>query len=139
MEDLEWARILVKIRNEVLPSMLDIVVEEACYSLSLWWEVRPEMRKVSTGSRSNGGSKEEVRGDAAARATPRVEELESVRPEALLLPTDEIDGQDSGAGGDGTGKRVQVRYGARVSLDQEAGLYPLGLSAGRLGLKLKSP
>ncbi|RVW89112.1 hypothetical protein CK203_040212 [Vitis vinifera] len=114
MEDLEWARILVKIRNEVLPSMLDIVVEEACYSLSLWLEVRPEMRKVSTGSRSNGGSKEEVRGDAAARATPRVEELESVRPEALLLPADGIDGQDSGAGGDGTGKRVQVGYGARA-------------------------
>ena len=36
MEDLEWACILVKTRNEVLPSRLDIVVEEACYSLSLW-------------------------------------------------------------------------------------------------------
>ena len=67
MEDLEWARILVKTSNEVLLSRLDIVVEEACYSLSLWWEVRPEMRKVSTGSCSNGGSREEVKGDAAAR------------------------------------------------------------------------
>ncbi|RVW93980.1 hypothetical protein CK203_034040 [Vitis vinifera] len=113
MEDLEWTRILVKTRNEVLPSMLDIVVEEACYSLSLWWEVRSEMRKVSTGSCSNGGSREEVR--------------------------DGIDGQDNGAGGDGTGKRVQVEYRARASLDQEAGLYPSGPSAGRLGLKLKSP
>ena len=97
------------------------------------------MRKVSTGSRSNGGSREEVKGDAAARATPRVEEMESVRPEALLLPADGIDGQDSGAGGDGTGKRVQVGYGARAFLDQEAGLYLSGPSAGRLGLKLKSP
>ena len=139
MEDLEWARILVKTSNEVLLSRLDIVVEEACYSLSLWWEVRPEMRKVSTGSRSNGGSREEVRGDAAARATPRVEELESARPEVLLLPADGIDGQDSGAGGDGTGKRVQVGYGARASLDQEVGLYQSGPSAGRLGLKIKSP
>ncbi|RVW36841.1 hypothetical protein CK203_098072 [Vitis vinifera] len=104
MEDLEWTRILVKTRNEVLPSMLDIVVEEACYSLSLWWEVRPEMRKVSTGSCSNGGSREEVK--------------------------DGIDGQDNGAGGDGTGKRVQVEYKARASLDQEAGLYPSGPSAG---------
>ena len=75
------------------------------------------MRKVSTGSRSNEGSREEVRGDTAARATPHVEELESVRPEALLLPANEIDGQDSGAGGDGTSKRVQVGYGARASLD----------------------
>ena len=97
------------------------------------------MRKVSTGSRSNGGSREEVKGDAAARATPRVEELESARPEVLLLPADGIDGQDSGAGGDGTGKRVQVGYGARASLDQEAGLYQSGPSAGRLGLKIKSP
>ena len=117
MEDLEWACILVKTRNEVLQSRLDIVVEEACYSLFLWWEVRLEMRKVSTGSRSNEGSREEVRGDTAARATPHVEELESVRPEALLLPANEIDGQDSGAGGDGTSKRVQVGYGARASLD----------------------
>ena len=73
------------------------------------------------------------------RANLRVEELESVRPEALLLPADGIDGQDSGAGGDGTGKRVQVGYGARAFLDQEAGLYLSGPSAGRLGLKLKSP
>lgn len=35
MEDLQWARILVKTKNEDLPSTLDIVVEEACYSLSL--------------------------------------------------------------------------------------------------------
>ena len=92
MEDLQWARILIKTKNEVLPSTLDIVVEEVCYSLSLWWEMRPEMRKVSTGSRSNGRSRREVRGDAAARATPRVEELENVRLEALLLPVDGIDG-----------------------------------------------
>ena len=88
MVDLEWACILVKAKNGVLPSRLDIVVEEVCYSLSLWWEVRPEMRKVSTGSRSKGEYREEVRGDAVARATPPVGELESARPEALLLPTD---------------------------------------------------
>ena len=35
MVDLEWARILVKTKNGVLPSRLDIVVEVVCYSLSL--------------------------------------------------------------------------------------------------------
>ena len=35
MVDLEWARILVKRKNGGLPSRLDIVVEEVCYSLYL--------------------------------------------------------------------------------------------------------
>ena len=99
------------------------------------------MRKVSTGSRSKGEYREEVRGDAVARATPRVGELESAWPEALLLPADGIDGQDRGAGGDGTGKRAQVGFGARASLnlDQEDGLFQSGPSAGRPDLKFKSP
>ena len=92
MVDLEWARILVKKKNGGLPSRLDIVVEEVCYSLYLWWEVRPEMRKVSSGSRSKGNYREEVRGDAEACATPRVGEVESARTEALLLSADETDG-----------------------------------------------
>ena len=33
MVDLEWARILVKKKNGGLPSRLDLVVEEVCYSL----------------------------------------------------------------------------------------------------------
>ena len=35
MKDFQWARILIKTKNEDLSSTLDIVVEEACYSLSL--------------------------------------------------------------------------------------------------------
>ena len=141
MEDLEWARILVKTSNEVLLSRLDIVVEEVCYSLSLWWEVTPKMRKVSTGSRSKGEYREEVRGDATAHATPHVGELESARLETLLLPADGIDGQVRGAGGDGTGKRAKAGFGARVSLDldQEDGFFQSGPSAGRPDLKFKSP
>ena len=74
------------------------------------------------------------------RANLRVEELESVRPEALLLPADGIDGQDNGAGGDGTEKWVQVGSGARAPLDdREVRLSSPGLSASLLGLKLKSP
>lgn len=40
MEELRWAQILVKTNGEVLPSTLEIRVEEVCYSLSLWWEIR---------------------------------------------------------------------------------------------------
>ena len=35
IEELQWARILVKTNDEDLLSMLEIGVEEACYSLSL--------------------------------------------------------------------------------------------------------
>ena len=35
IEELQWARILVKTNGEDLLSMLEIGVEEACYSLSL--------------------------------------------------------------------------------------------------------
>ena len=133
MVDLEWARILVKKKNGGLPSRLDIVVEEVCYSLYLWWEVRPEMRKVSSGSRSKGNYREEVRGDAEAHATLRVGEVESARTEALLLSADETDGQVRGADGDGTGKRARAGSGARVpaDLDQVDGLLHSGLSVGR--------
>ncbi|RVW83686.1 hypothetical protein CK203_046029 [Vitis vinifera] len=117
MVDLEWARILVKKKNGGLPSRLDLVVEEVCYSLYLWWEVRPEMRKATSGSRSKGNYREEVRGDDAARAIPRVGEEESARPEALLPYADENDGQVRGAVGDGTGKRARAGSGARVLVD----------------------
>ncbi|RVW82367.1 hypothetical protein CK203_045120 [Vitis vinifera] len=50
---------------------------------------------------SKGNYREEVRGDAAARATPRVGEVESARPEALLLAADGTDGQVRGEDGMG--------------------------------------
>ena len=134
MVDLEWARILVKKKNGGLPSRLDLVVEEVCYSLYLWWEVRPEMRKATSGSRSKGNYREEVKGDDAARATPRVREEESARPEALLPYADENDGQVRGAVGDGTGKRARAGSGARVPVDLNPvdGLLHSGPSTGRM-------
>ena len=134
MVDLEWARILVKKKNGGLPSRLDLVVEEVCYSLYFWWEVRPEMRKTTSGSRSKGNYREEVRGDDAARAAPRVGEEESARPKALLPYTDENDGQVRGVVGDGTGKRARVGSGARVPVDLDPvdGLLHSSPSAGRM-------
>ena len=55
MEELQWARILVKMNDEVLLSALEIRVEEVCYHLSLWWEIRPSLRKASVDSRETIG------------------------------------------------------------------------------------
>ena len=40
LEELQWARILVKLTGEEIPGMIEIGVEGVCYSLTLWWEVR---------------------------------------------------------------------------------------------------
>ena len=47
MEELKWARILVKTSGEDLPSSLEIGVREGNYSMSLWWEISPSLRKKS--------------------------------------------------------------------------------------------
>ena len=36
MEELQWARILVKLNGEKIPNTVEIWVENMCYSLSLW-------------------------------------------------------------------------------------------------------
>ena len=55
MEELQWARILVKSNGEDLLSKLEIGVEEAVYSLSLWWEIKPSLKKASVDSRDSNG------------------------------------------------------------------------------------
>ena len=45
MGEIQWARILVKSRGDVRPSVLEIEVEEDVYALSLWWECRLMLRK----------------------------------------------------------------------------------------------
>ena len=47
MEDLQWARILVKSNGDDLPCSLEIGVEEETYNLSLWWEVLLSLRQDS--------------------------------------------------------------------------------------------
>ena len=53
LEELQWARILVRLSGEEPPSMLEIGVEGVCYSLVLWWEVRPVMRVLPTEDRKS--------------------------------------------------------------------------------------
>ena len=95
LEELQWARILVKTDGEFRPSMLEIGLEEEVYSLVLWWELRPFVKKARVDSRKSG----EVRGDDYSRAGSRVEE-ESVfeRPEALLLSDEGMGVQERGLG-----------------------------------------
>lgn len=108
MEELQWARILVKMNDEVLPSALEIEVEEVCYSLSLWWEIRSSLRKASVDScETTGRTREEVRGDDTACAGLRVvEEMENTRLEALHQPADGTCGQVSGSGREVIANRV---------------------------------
>ena len=49
MENLRWARILVKPKGGELPSSLEIGVEGSSYYLPLWWEVSPLFRQNSEG------------------------------------------------------------------------------------------
>ena len=100
LEELQWARVLVKRNGEELPNVLEVWVEELCYSLTLWWEVRPVMRAAT--ARKSGKKVitiSEVGGEAFASAGERVlEENDVTRLEALLLPADGTRGQSSGSG-----------------------------------------
>ena len=75
----------MKTNDEELPNVLEIGIEEVCYFLSLWWEIRPSLRKVLGDSRgTTGRPRGEVGGEAIARVGPRVvEEKEDARLEVL--------------------------------------------------------
>ncbi|RVW39630.1 hypothetical protein CK203_090634 [Vitis vinifera] len=55
MGELQWARILVKSRGEVRPSVLEIEVEEEVYALSLWPIVGPKETRRAGGLGLAGG------------------------------------------------------------------------------------
>ncbi|KAJ9700973.1 hypothetical protein PVL29_006346 [Vitis rotundifolia] len=85
---------------EERPNEVEVWIEDFCYSLTLWWEVRPVLRGASVGLRRPkaviGG---EVGGEADARAGKRMmDEGEGSRLEGLTLPTDETWGQLRGSG-----------------------------------------
>ncbi|RVX15985.1 hypothetical protein CK203_005413 [Vitis vinifera] len=74
-EDLEWARIKVKLSEGVLPSSMEIGVEGEVYVVTLWWEISPEIRKKKGDGRDGcGRQRGEVRGEEEPRAGLRVGE-----------------------------------------------------------------
>ena len=137
MENLRWARILVKSNAEELPSSLEIGVEETTYCLPFWWEVLPLFRQNSEGYRgSTGRSSGEVRGDGGARADPRVKERVNARLEALSRTADGFEGQVDRAGRDLTEGWIQFGSMTRFSVDGAvAGPSLTGLAKDTLGLK----
>ena len=100
MEELQWARLLVKRNGEELPNVVEVWVEELCYLLTLWWEVRLVMRAATAGKRGKFvATGAEVGGEACTRVGERVlEAMDGSRLEALLLPADGTRGQSSGSG-----------------------------------------
>ena len=64
MEELQWARIRVRRVEEKTPNMVEIWVENMCYSLTLWWETRPTLRVLPTGGKGKSLVTEgEVKGE----------------------------------------------------------------------------
>ncbi|RVW74017.1 hypothetical protein CK203_055874 [Vitis vinifera] len=56
-------------RGEDLPRVLEIAVEEKVYSLALWWELKPALRKAQENRReAYERTRGEVRGDGGSRA-----------------------------------------------------------------------
>ena len=89
MEELEWARILVKTSGKELPGSLEIGVEEENYALSLWWEISPSLRKKSGDYRVWPGRQNgEVRDDGVTCAGMRVGEQSDAWPEEQLRSDD---------------------------------------------------
>ena len=76
MEELQWARILVRSDGENIPHILKIGIEETTYSLTLWWQVVPSLR-LEEGRKHGLWSRprREVGGDEDTRAGSRVEQL----------------------------------------------------------------
>ncbi|RVX10845.1 hypothetical protein CK203_018176 [Vitis vinifera] len=100
MEELQWTWLLVKCNGEELPNVVEVSVEELCYSLTLWREVRPVMRAATARKRRKFvATGEEVGGAACTCAGERVLEAKGgSRLEALLLHADGTWGQSSGSG-----------------------------------------
>ena len=100
LEELQWARILVKLSGEEIPSMIEIGVKGVCYLLVLWWELRPVMRVLPAERRGkNSGVEGEVEGDVSTCAGKRVMEVvDGARLETHLQFADGTREQTGGSG-----------------------------------------
>ncbi|RVW76181.1 hypothetical protein CK203_044278 [Vitis vinifera] len=127
MEEIQWARIRVKITGETRSSMLEIEVEEEFYSLVLWWEIRPVVRRLLSAVEIR--RRTEDRGDALSCAEKRVRSvLLDTGIEGQFLP---VDGWLLHENGSGLESRSQT-HGSRIG---EGG--GLAKRDGSLGRKLK--
>ena len=137
MENLWWARMLVKSNGGELPSSLEIGVKGTTYYVPLWWEVLSSFRQNSKGYQGSiGHSSGEVRGDGGARTDPQVKERVNARLEALSWTTEGTEGQVDGAGRDLIEGWIQFGSTTRFSVDGAvAGPFLTRLAEDTLGLK----
>ena len=90
LEELQWARI-------ELPNVVEVWIEDLCYALTLWWEVRPVLKVGLRGVKIAAAV--EVGGEARALANKHVMEKGGVtRLEALQQLVDGMRGQSCGSG-----------------------------------------
>ena len=126
MGEIQWARILVKIRGEFRPSTLEIEVEEEVYTLALWWEIRPVVRRSFSAAETS--RRTEIRGDSFSRAEKRVgKEVIGAGIEGLHLPDDGRLLQKNGSGLEPGNQIHSPMFGDRVYADGKmAGLSSYG-------------
>ena len=126
MGEIQWARILVKIRGEFRPSTLEIEVEEEVYTLALWWEIRPVVRRSFSAAETS--RRTEISGDSFSRAEKRVgKEVIGAGIEGLHLPDDGRLLQKNGSGLEPGNQIHSPMFGDRVYADGKmAGLSSYG-------------
>ena len=113
MENLRWARILVKTKRGELPSSVENGIKGTVYNLPLRWEVLPTIRQKLEGRRgSTDRGRGEDRGDGGARASRRVEEWGNAGLEALLRSDDGMEGQLDGM--DRVSAGGQIQFGSMI-------------------------
>ncbi|RVW27454.1 hypothetical protein CK203_094368 [Vitis vinifera] len=72
LEELHWARVLVRSDGETFPDTLELGIEETTYSVTLWWERMPSIRTEEGRKQSLWNpTTREVEGDEASRAATR--------------------------------------------------------------------
>ena len=119
MEELQWARILIKSDGANTPGSLVIGIEEISYSLSLWWETVPVLRHEEGWNRSlNDRLREEVSGDVTPRARLRVKEKVGV---GIEVQRQVGDGTCRLMQREGTTERVSSHVGQLRGTDSWAG------------------
>ncbi|RVW16673.1 hypothetical protein CK203_080883 [Vitis vinifera] len=100
MEDLQWARLLVKRNGGSPPSLVEVWIDGFCYEVTLWWEIRPVIKVPATGKRGKTVVTDAKEGgDASARAGGRVlGAMEGSRLEDCLMSEDGTQSQFAWAG-----------------------------------------
>ena len=111
-EDLEWARIQVKRTGGALSCSMEIGVEGEIYTVFLWWEISPAIRK-----NRDGQQRREVGDDVDPRAGWRVGEKSGAGTKEQRRSEEVTGEQVGGEGGDGfemwtpNGGVARQRYG----------------------------